>query len=160
MRGCMTVQPTPFFATSACLHVTARSKSTTFVHPCCCCARSHGECAAKARKVLQDALEQYICRRDAGRGRRSSGSGNADAAVAAAKAAAKRVTAAIIAAGGDEQQLDAAAAELLDLQLGPAQLKKLLLPLLRLRQACCHPQVGCRVCCVWRESAWLLCGGH
>jgi hypothetical protein len=85
--------------------------------------------------VLQDALEDYICRRDAPSGRRS------DSAIAAAKAAAKRVAAAVIAAGGDGRELDASSAELLDLELGPAQLKKLLLPLLRLRQACCHPQV-------------------
>jgi hypothetical protein len=85
--------------------------------------------------VLQDALENYICRRDAPRGRRS------DSAIAAAKAAAKRVAAAVIAAGGDGRELDTSSAELLDLELGPAQLKKLLLPLLRLRQACCHPQV-------------------
>lgn len=98
--------------------------------------RSHQECASKARKVLQDALTDYIIQRDAPRGRRS------DSAIAAAKAAAKRVAAAVIAAGGDGGQLDASAAELLDLELGPAQLKKLLLPLLRLRQACCHPQVG------------------
>lgn len=133
------------------------ARGLLLLHACSCCARSHAECAAKARKVLQDALQEYLCRRDAGRGRRSSGSGNADAAVTAAKSPAKRVTAAIIAAGGDEQQLDAAAAELLDLQLGPAQLKKLLLPLLRLRQACCHPQVGWCVCAVRGESVPGCC---
>lgn len=133
------------------------ARGLLLLHACYCCARSHAECAAKARKVLQDALQEYLCRRDTGRGRRSSGSGNIDAAVAAAKAAAKRVTAAIIAAGGDEEQLDAAAAELLDLQLGPAQLKKLLLPLLRLRQACCHPQVGWCVCVVCGESVPGCC---
>lgn len=92
--------------------------------------------------MLQDALEDYICRRDAPRGRRS------DSAIAAAKAAAKRVAAAVIAAGGDGRELDSSSAELLDLELGPAQLKKLLLPLLRLRQACCHPQVCVPCVCV------------
>ena len=76
--------------------------------------------------------------RDLPPGRRSA----EDPAVTAAKAAAQRAAAAVIAAGGDERQLDEASAGLLDLELGPVQLKKLLLPLLRLRQACCHPQVG------------------
>jgi len=99
--------------------------------------RSHQECAAKARKVLQDALELYILNRDFPNGRRSGGS----AAIEAAKAAAKRAAAAAIAAGGDGRQLDEASAALLDLEVVSSQLKKLLLPLLRLRQACCHPQV-------------------
>jgi hypothetical protein len=102
----------------------------------CTVCRSHQECAAKARKVLQDTLEAHILARDAPKGKRS------DAAVTAAKAAAKRSAAAVIAAGGDGGQLDAASAALLGLVLSPVQLKKLLLPLLRLRQACCHPQVS------------------
>lgn len=129
----------------------AGAKTTTAAHACqntpTYLCRSHQECAAKARKILQDALTEYIIQRDAPRGRRS------DSTIAAAKAAAKRVAAAVIAAGGDGSQLDAAAAGLLDLELGPAQLKKLLLPLLRLRQACCHPQVGLWWC------GWEWCGG-
>lgn len=125
------MQPAPQMAQHLASYCTSCS-------PCCCALsphRSHQECAAKARKVLQDTLEAYILSRDAPKGKRS------DAAVAAAKAAAKRAAAAVIAAGGDGRQLDDASAGLLNLVLVPAQLKKLLLPLLRLRQACCHPQV-------------------
>lgn len=114
--------------------------------------RSHQECAAKARKVLQDALELYILNRNFPNGRRGGGS----AAVEAAKAAAKRAAAAAIAAGGDGRQLDEASAALLDLELGSSQLKKLLLPLLRLRQACCHPQVCVRHMQIKVSSRGLL----
>jgi hypothetical protein len=84
--------------------------------------------------VLQDALEEAMM--PSGSRRNTS-----EPAVTATKAAAKRAAAAVIAAGGDERQLEPAAASLLSRVLGPVQMKKLLLPLLRLRQACCHPQV-------------------
>jgi hypothetical protein len=110
-----------------------------------CSCRSHQDCAAKARKVLQDALAAVILRQ---RGGKQSDK----AAVAAAKATAAPAAAALIAAGGDRQALDGATAALfgplLSQQLEPAAQKKLLLPLLRLRQACIHPQVCCsRVLC-------------
>lgn len=105
-------------------------------------------CAARARGVLQDALQDVIFRRDYPQQSRSDA-----AAVAAAKAAAKRAVTAAIAAGGASEQLEgegsSATAGLLDCVLGPVQLKKLLLPLLRLRQACCHPQVCfCVLVCI------------
>lgn len=105
----------------------------------CCCRRAHQDCAAKARKVLQDALAAVILQ---SRGGRKSDT----AALAAAKAAAAPAAAAAIAAG-DSRALDGAAAAvlgpLLGKQLVPAEQRKLLLPLLRLRQACIHPQVRC-----------------
>jgi hypothetical protein len=111
---------------------------------CCCCCRTHQECAAKARKVLQDALTKSIlaARRAAMTSRNLT---DLNAATAAAKAAAATAASAAIAAGGDGRQLDTAAAAvlgpILDSQLLPAEQRRLLLPLLRLRQACCHPQV-------------------
>jgi hypothetical protein len=112
--------------------------------------RAHQDCAAKARKVLQDALAASILR--------SRGGKKTDtAAVAAAKATAAPAAAALIAAGGDRRALDGATAAvlcpLLGQQLVSAEQKKLLLSLLRLRQACIHPQVRCssssssRGCC-------------
>jgi hypothetical protein len=96
--------------------------------------------------VLQDVLEAHILAGSSVRGRSSSSrTPEQEAALAAAAAAARKAAAAAIAAGGDGRELDAATAEVLGPLLGkelqPAQLKKLLLPLLRLRQACCHPQV-------------------
>jgi hypothetical protein len=90
--------------------------------------------------VLQDALAIVILH---SRGGKKSDT----AAVAAAKATAAPAAAAAIAAGGDRQALDGATAAvlgpLLGQQLVPAEQRKLLLPLLRLRQACIHPQVRC-----------------
>lgn len=99
-------------------------------------SRAHQDCAAKARKVLQDAIAKEVLDR-----RQTAASTSTTA-----KAAAARAAAAAIAAGGDGRDLDAASAAvlgpLLDRQLLPAEQKRLLLPLLRLRQACLHPQVG------------------
>lgn len=130
LSGCRTFSPPPPGHHSGLLTV------STFkpygVLPC----RAHQDCAAKARKVLQNALTASILR---SRGVRT------DAAAAAAKAAAASAAAAFIAAGGDHSALDGSSADvlrpLLGTQLVPAEQKKLLLPLLRLRQACIHPQV-------------------
>lgn len=121
-------------------------------------SRAHQDCAANARKVLQDAITNDIVKR------KQASTSNSSAAADAAKAAAARAAAAAIAAGGDGRELDAASAAvlgpLLDRLLLPIEQKRLLLPLLRLRQACLHPQVGLMVPGVlaWRGSPTTASG--
>jgi hypothetical protein len=109
--------------------------------------------------VLQGALEASILAAShPSRGRAGmTRSASEAAALSAAKAAARAAAAAAIAAGGDGRQLTGEAARvlqpLLDSVLDPQAMKKLLLPLLRLRQACCHPQVRACVCGVCRRTA-------
>ena len=104
--------------------------------------RTHSECAGRARAVLQDSLAAAMVR-----GAPELWSGKrADARDAARPIAAAAITA--IADGreptGAPEAL-AALRPLLSRPLLPPEQHKLLLPLLRLRQACIHPQV-CVLC--------------
>ncbi|GBF99704.1 hypothetical protein Rsub_12416 [Raphidocelis subcapitata] len=76
--------------------------------------RAHAECAANARRALPERALALASAEDAAR--RASGAGGSAA--------------------------PPAPDPLLDRPLTHSEQKKLLLPLLRLRQACCHPQVG------------------
>lgn len=108
------------------------------------CRRMHHENAAKARKVLQDALTARMAPHGAARGS------------TAYEAAASTVSAALAAVADGRQPGSSVPAPLLaalDASLVPSEQKKLLVELVRLRQACCHPQVRMCLSAAVRGSA-------